>query len=521
MANAQIEKLIKRHQAALERRESFRSLYQDAQDYGMPDRQIWTKPAEGQKRNNKLFDSTAQASVIGFANRLQNDLFPSGQMWSKLVPGPTIPDDKKSELEKEFELADKLSFAVIQGSNFDTAIHEFLMDLASGTAVMLPEDVSMDQPLMITTVPHSKVAIEEGAFGKISAVFFEMEIAARSVMDTWPDAKPDAKLKRIIQEKPEDKLKFINCAYKEGLHKWCYTVYNEKTKEVLVSRETKYKSNPFIVTRYMKVSGEVWGRGPLIMALPDIKTLNKMRELVLRHAAIRISGIWAMANDGVINTNNIKLTPGAIIPVAHAGGPNPSIANIAPQGDMQFAEIEGEKLEMKIKKFLLDQALPPETGPIRSATEIVQRVKELMKDAASPIGRINTEFVVPFRQRILDMLFERGLIKNRIVIDGMVTKVQLLGPLAQLQAVTEVENVVRVMQILSAFGPEIMNIAIKTEEVGSWIAEKMGVTTKLRRDELERKKLQDSMAQLINRQQQAQASPAGAGAAQGNSIPVA
>ncbi len=36
----------------------------------------------------------------------------------------------------------------------------------------------------------------------------------------------------------------------------------------------------------MKVAGEVYGRGPLIAAMPDVKTLNKTVELVLKNAAL-------------------------------------------------------------------------------------------------------------------------------------------------------------------------------------------------------------------------------------------
>ena len=40
-------------------------------------------------------------------------------------------------------------------------------------------------------------------------------------------------------------------------------------------------TTPWIVARYMKIPGEVFGRGPLVSALPDVKTLNKTLELLL------------------------------------------------------------------------------------------------------------------------------------------------------------------------------------------------------------------------------------------------
>ena len=51
-------------------------------------------------------------------------------------------------------------------------------------------------------------------------------------------------------------------------------------------------------------------------ALPDIKTANKVVELILKNASIAVTGIWLADDDGVLNPANIKLVPGSIIPKA-------------------------------------------------------------------------------------------------------------------------------------------------------------------------------------------------------------
>ena len=51
-------------------------------------------------------------------------------------------------------------------------------------------------------------------------------------------------------------------------------------------------------------------------ALPDIKTANKVVELVLKNANLAISGIWMADDDGVLNTENLVLKAGTIIPKA-------------------------------------------------------------------------------------------------------------------------------------------------------------------------------------------------------------
>jgi len=71
---------------------------------------------------------------------------------------------------------------------------------------------------------------------------------------------------------------------------FCYHVIHKESKQELVYR--RLKTSPWVVSRYMKVAGEIYGRGPLITALPDIKTLNKVKELVLKECIF--SHIWCI-----------------------------------------------------------------------------------------------------------------------------------------------------------------------------------------------------------------------------------
>ena len=518
-----VARLLKRRARANARREAFRRLYQEIEDYSAPDRANWNKGAEGQKRN-KTFDSTAINARTSFANRIQSDMMPPFQRWVVLKAGEYLPKSEREKLQKVLDDATQKVHAVLQSSNFDTANNEFLHDLAAGTAIMLPEEGGPDEPLNFYAIPPSHCAIEEGARGMVGAVFRDYtSMRLQAIQETWRDAKLTEEMKNAASEekKQENEYNLIECCWKmPGSKQWGYQVIEEKTKAVLVSRT--YDRQVMLVARWSKMAGEVWGRGPLVLAMPDIKTINKLVEMILRHAALRIAGVWAVSNDGVVNGNNIQITPGATIPVARTAGPNgPSIANISPQGDIQVAELEREKLQSNIKRVLLDHTLPPDTGPVRSATEIMERVKELVKDVGAPFGRIIAEYIRPLVQIILDLLYKRGELKEPINIDGLLVKVQVVSPLAQVQNLTDVENIVRWMQILASFGTETLYIAAKMEDIGDYIGELLGVPSAVRRTQDERQKLQQSVAQLIAAKQQAPALPAGQGGGQGETVQVA
>ena len=72
-------------------------------------------------------------------------------------------------------------------------------------------------------------------------------------------------------------------------------------------------SCPTIVARATKMAGELYGRGRVLLALSDARTLDKMQEFVLRHAALNVGGVMTGVSDGVLNPYTTVLAPGAVI----------------------------------------------------------------------------------------------------------------------------------------------------------------------------------------------------------------
>ena len=166
---------------------------------------------------------------------------------------------------------------------------------------------------------------------------------------------------------------------------WGYFVIYAKDKDFLVQRQMKF--SPWIISRYMKLAGESYGRGPLVTALPDIKTLNKTVELLLKNASLAIAGVYTAADDGVLNPQTVRIVPGAIIPVARNGGPQGESLKALPRaGDFNVTQLVLQDLRMNVKKILLDDTLPPDNMSARSATEIAERMRSWRRTWARPSG---------------------------------------------------------------------------------------------------------------------------------------
>jgi hypothetical protein len=245
----------------------------------------------------------------------------------------------------------------------------------------------------------------------------------------------------------------------------------------------------------MKVAGEIYGRGPLITALPDIKTLNKTKELVLKNASLAIAGVYTAADDGVLNPNTVKITPGAIIPVARNGGPQGASLQALPRsGDFNVSQLIINDLVQNIKRILLDESLPPDNMSARSATEVVERMKELSQNLGSAFGRLINETMIPLVSKILEVMDERGLIDMPLRVNGLEVKVVPVAPLAMAQNMEEINTIIQYLQMMQdpAMGTD-GQLAVKTDMLVDYIGDKLGVPASVRNTAAERAVLMEEM----------------------------
>jgi hypothetical protein len=510
------EDLIKRHDIAMRKKDDFRDLYDEAYEFALPQRNLydgyWEGKVGGSKKMARVFDSTAINSTQRFANRLQSGIFPPQRSWCRLEPGPDIPEDRKNEAQAALDVYTDKLFATLKQSNFDIAMGEFLLDLAVGTAVMIVQPGDDVSPINFVPVPQYLVSFEEGANGQVDNVYRRMRIKGESIQQQWKDAKIDPELQKKIDDKPTDDVELVEATvfdYRSG--KYGYYVIHKETKTEVVYRVMPY--SPWVVARYMKVAGEIYGRGPLITALPDIKTLNKTLELLLKNASLAIAGVYTAADDGVLNPNTVKIIPGAIIPVARNGGPQGEALKALPRsGDFNVSQIVINNLQMSIKRILLDESLPPDNMSARSATEVVERMKELSQNLGSAFGRLINETMIPLVTKTLEVMDSRGLVDLPLKVNGLEVRITPVAPLAMAQSMDEVNKVLQFAQIAQGAGPE-GPMSLKVGEMLDYIGEKLGIPARLRTSPAERAQRMEDMAQMA--QQAAQANPeAAAGAVQ-------
>jgi Bacteriophage head to tail connecting protein. len=507
MARISPEEVLKRHKKADARKEEWRTIYEECYEFALPQRNLYDGYYEGgtpgQNKMARVFDSTAINSTQRFANRIQSALFPPYRAWCELTPGNEIPKERRAEIREALEMYSERMFDVIRQTNFDLAISEFLLDLCVGTAVMLVQPGDDDAPVRFIPVPQYLVSLEEGPYGTVDNVYRRLRIRGEAISRQWPDAVIPQRLQEMIDQKPEQEIDMVEATvYNTDEDIYCYHLIWPKDKSELVYRTMNI--SPWIVARFMKVPGEVYGRGPLVTALPDIKTLNKVKELVLKNASLAVAGVYTAADDGVLNPQTIQITPGAIIPVARNGGPQgESLRPLRSASDFNTSQLVINDLVTSIKRMLYDDSLPPDTMSARSATEIVQRMKELSQNLGSAYGRLITEAMTPLVRRILYVMDEMNIIDLPLEVNGLQVKIVPNAPLAQAQNMDELEKVLQFGQVAQQFGM-LGQVAVNQEEMLEYIAVKMGVPQSLLNTPEQREII---MQQMQQQQQAAMQSP--------------
>jgi hypothetical protein len=156
---------------------------------------------------------------------------------------------------------------------------------------------------------------------------------------------------------------------------------------------------------------------------------------------------------------------------------------------------------MNIKRTLLDDSLPPDNMSARSATEIVERMRELATNLGSAFGRLITETMVPLVRRSMHIMDEAGLITLPLRVNGLEVRVVPVSPLAKAQHLDDIQDAMQWAQISSSLGP-VAQSTIKADAVADYVADKLGVPTALRTSGEERQELEQQIGQMMQQQQQ-------------------
>ena len=486
--NSLLETLRKRYNAAKYIADLWIPIQQASYFYSIPFRNRYYLPGkefQGTIQNTRVYDTTAVEAVTTFVSKIHETMTPPKTQWAYLevdeamIDDPTSDDNRKLLEEAQLILDTYMRrlFTFIHASNFDVTINECYYDLCVGTAALVINQVNDEMPVMCTSIPADKLAIEEAVNGNIESWYRTWQnLKINELHLRWPNIVISPNLQALVASDPDAVVRNIyeGVAYFSNQpQKYCYAVWADN--DLLYNQWLD--SSPGIVWRWKKVNNETWGRGPVMEALPSIISLNEMARIELASANINTFRPYMAFSDAVFNPHTFKLEPFTIIPIAPIGsnGQAPLIP-LPNSASPEFAQMTMADLRMQIKQLLFaEQPQDSRSVQPQTAYELAMKQSTLAEKIGPLFSRMEQEMGWPIIKRYAYILHTMGILPYPKV-GGLPIKFKYKSPLDLARGRGEVEKFVQFVQVMQGImGPEATQLYINPKTTPYMLADFMQI----------------------------------------------
>jgi hypothetical protein len=377
---------------------------------------------KGEKKTEKMLDSTAAVALDRYSSVMGSLLTPQNQKWHRLraskpelnrIPRVLRWFDEVTDILFQYRYAPRANFHG-QQSEVYTSVGAF------GTGLnfidwQTPTPTDRVGGLRYRNVHLGECYIRENHQGVVDSLYRRFPLTVRQIRRMVAsgqfDFEPECSKK--TEDRDLDKqFEFIHCVepnndYEGSRLDWRgkpwsghYVCVDDRT---LVS-ERGFTSFPYAVGRNVVSPGEVYGRSPAMLVLPNIKVLNAEKEVLLKIGHRMADPVLLAFDDGIID--NFSIRPGHM----NAGGVNAAGQKLVQRLDDNVGQIPQVKDLMNDERMVINDAflvtlfqILVET-PQMTATEVLERTREKAMLLAPTMGRFQSESLGPQIERELDLL---------------------------------------------------------------------------------------------------------------------
>jgi len=519
--DARADQLIREHEQMVSDRGVWESHWREVAERVLP-RQNWfaaTEKTEGNKKNEKVFDATANLALDRFAAAMESMLTPRTQRWHKLkVKDPALQENM--QIQEYLDEVTSILFQVRYSpkSNFASQAHENYISLGAFGSGALFIDAAPGSGVRYKHIHLSEIYFAENFVGVIDKVSRKFEMTARQAIQTWGD-KVSEQIRTAMEKSPEKKFEFLHCVKPnedmksdrknyEGMKFASYYIELETRNTLQVGG---YRTFPYAVSRYVTGPKEVYGRSPAMTVLPDIKMLNEMSKTVIRAAHKIVDPPLLLQEDGVLQAFSAR--PGAL---NYGGVDDQGRQVVQPLQTGARVDIGLEMMDQRRKvindAFLITLFQILVEAPNMTATEAMLRAQEKGALLAPTMGRQQSEMLGPLIERELDILGSAGMLPpmpEALREIGGDVDVEYVSPLNRAQRAEEGVAILRTLESiapLAQIDPDVMMV-FNPEMIARELAEINGVPAKILRSREEVDAMREEQAQAAEAQQLLAAAP--------------
>ena len=425
--------------------------------------------AKGDKKTNRLFDSTAIQAVHDLAAAFQGTVTNPATRWSNIrFKNDFLNNDL--DATRWLEEVNRLIHQQFNESNLDTQLgksYQSYVSLGNMSMMLEPKNDENGQfnGLKFTSMHQAEVVWSENLSGNVDVLYRRFKLTARKMAERFNTKDLPDEVKVDMKESPEKEHMVYHCIFPREKSKVKLDLNglgpgkNRPYASMIVHRnshtileESGYYEFPAFVGRWGTMPGEVYGRGPAHIALPDVRTLNEQRRKYLVALDRMVNPPLKAIQRSILG--NLDLRPGKVTTVRNIQGVEPFNFNI----NLQAAFGGMEEVKQGIQKiFFLDKLiLPPrtETGEM-TAFEVNARIEQMQRVLGPTLSRLNTEFLTPLITRTFKMLLRAGQLPqlpDSLLEAGVDVEIVYINQLAKAQQFDDIQSIQQWVQSVAMLG---------------------------------------------------------------------
>ena len=499
--------------------------WQEVTDYTIPRKNEYVKSnVPGEKKGVELYDNTSMVSLETLVAALHGLLTNPNTLWFLLQTGDPILDDS-DEVATYLQDLSRRMHRVLNNSNFQPEVYEYYLDLASvGTATMVMEE-DKDSVVAFSTKHLGEIFPAENSKGLIDEVYRTFAWTPKQIVQKFAvgvDPTKDAlsavvgdKVAKCYIEGKNEKFEIIHAVYRDEdtkVKKLPFVSQYVLREDRKTLQEGKFRRFPYLISRWSKTSGEVYGRSPAMTALPEQKTLNVMAKTMLKGAQKVVDPPVQIPDDGFVRP--LRTFPGGVN-YYRAGSPD-RIEPIFNDSRIDFGFEAIRERQQRVREAFFVDKLSLVQSDRMTTVEVNQRIQEQMRFLGPLLGRQQTEFLRPLIDRLLDIMIDKDGGSGELLgqppeqIADVELDVMYSSPIARAQRMGEADSLAGAMQA-SAPLFEMDPASIDNIDSDQYIRENFqifGASQRVLRDREEveaiRDARQEAQAQAVKQQQESQ-----------------
>lgn len=383
------------------------------QDYNTP----------GAKKTQQQVDATGALALHRFCAIADSMVTPRNMHWHALAGDDYVMKDRACRMW--FETTTKVLFRerYAEHANFVAQNYNNWQSLgAFGNSTMYVDRYDNrwhggSAGLRYKSVPFGETFYGENHQGKVDRMIRWFRLTAYQALQKWGEEWLPENLHAPLQADSQTTFNFLHCVrprtddyYPEALDERAFpfvSYYVSIEGNCLMAAERGYRKFPYAVSRYDQTPGEVYGRGPAMLVLPSLKTLNAQKIVFLKQGHRAADPVLLLADDGIVG---MDMRPGAM----NKGGVTSDgklLVHALPTGDIQVTiEMMQQEAGIVNDVFLVSLFKVLTEHPNMTATQVIELVNEKGMLVAPTLGRQHTEMVPTMVDRELDLCADMRLL---------------------------------------------------------------------------------------------------------------